>query len=809
MISEALDFAVVTTDPELLNRLRQSLAREKFVPRGRAFADTSELLATMDDQLSSVVLLDLAICEPTGVAFSLFLEKLSGRALVVGLCEDDNEDRAIQAMHAGVEDYFTPRQNRRLAAVIRRWQRSRSLQTGAVLCETGLHRAHGALLQLARSRAFQGENLISDFREITEVAAAALSVARVSIWLYDRTGQRIRCIDLFEANERRHTDGAELLFHNHPAYFLALEEQRLIVAHDARRDPRTADYSPGYLEPLGITSMLDAAVRQDGHLVGLICLEHVGSVRRWTVEEEVFTCAFADLVRLALDCRDRAIERLETAAEDSRLRDLNEQNPDALVFFEMLSTKVFALESMNPSAEKLFGLSLNQAKGKLPQELLPRTIAEQVLRCLQRSIEALAPFSVEQCWELPNLRRWFHCQVVPFHYFGQQLTRVALSWREISERKAFERALCDREEMFRRLVESTSVIPWESDIEFARFSYIGPQAVKRFGYSEAEWLSPGFWLQCVHPDDRGRVSEGATALVHRTSEYQSDYRVLTKTGEIVWIQELVNVVIDRQGSLMLRGFFVDITARRMAEAEVRAVNAELEKRVTERTRQLQVANRELESFCYSVSHDLRAPLRAIDGFSRAVQEDYQEKLDTEGHDMLSRIRAAAKRMGELIDDLLRLSRVSRTEMKTSRVSLSEVAKAVVAELSRHSPNRVVEWSVEASLFVEADPALMRILLDNLLSNALKYTGPREVAKIEFGQDRNISPATFFVRDNGVGFDSSHASKLFQPFQRMHHADEFEGHGIGLATVQRIINRHGGQVWAEAAVGQGATFWFQL
>lgn len=232
-------------------------------------------------------------------------------------------------------------------------------------------------------------------------------------------------------------------------------------------------------------------------------------------------------------------------------------------------------------------------------------------------------------------------------------------------------------------------------------------------------------------------------------------------------------------------------------------------RVQAANQQLKAANQELEAFSYSVSHDLRAPLRSIDGFSQALLEDYADKLDGSGKDYLQRVRAAATRMGELIDDMLQLSRVTRTDMRHETVDLSTLADSVVADLSRADPGRHVETIISPGLQTEGDAKLLRIVLVNLLSNAWKFTGNQTAARVELGTQDNGDERVFYIRDNGAGFDMAYADKLFGAFQRLHAASEFPGTGIGLAIVQRIVHRHGGRIWAEGAIGQGATFHFTL
>ncbi len=262
-------------------------------------------------------------------------------------------------------------------------------------------------------------------------------------------------------------------------------------------------------------------------------------------------------------------------------------------------------------------------------------------------------------------------------------------------------------------------------------------------------------------------------------------------------------------SLTAAEYLALAVSRQRALEEVRQLNAGLEERVRRRTLQLENANREMEAFCYSVSHDLRAPLRALDGFARILIEDAGHALDEVDRSNLHRIISASERMGRLMDDLLKLSRIGRASMRLAAVDLGALAGAIVEGLGKTEPQRSFSWLIDDGLTVRADTGLMRIALENLIGNAWKYTSRNASSCIEFGKLDEAGRSAYFVRDNGAGFDMRYAGKLFSPFQRVHSPGEYEGNGIGLAIVQRILLRHGGRVWAESEPGRGSTFWFTL
>jgi signal transduction histidine kinase len=262
-------------------------------------------------------------------------------------------------------------------------------------------------------------------------------------------------------------------------------------------------------------------------------------------------------------------------------------------------------------------------------------------------------------------------------------------------------------------------------------------------------------------------------------------------------------------SLLIRAFNEMLSQIQLRDEALQRAQDQLEKRVEDRTKQLAAANKELEAFSYSVSHDLRAPLRSIDGFSMAVLEDYGDRLDEAGKEYLHRVRGATQRMAVLIDDLLNLARITRAEMHSEELSLSAMAKSIADDLRKTEPGRHAEFLIRDDLTAQGDVRLLRVVMENLLGNSWKYTSRHENARIEFGCQRKGDTDTFFVRDDGAGFDPRHAARLFGAFQRLHGMTEFPGVGVGLATVQRIIHRHGGEIWAESEIEKGATFYFTL
>lgn len=336
--------------------------------------------------------------------------------------------------------------------------------------------------------------------------------------------------------------------------------------------------------------------------------------------------------------------------------------------------------------------------------------------------------------------------------------------------------------------------------------YWNHAAEELYGFSREEALGRNHneLLHPVHPLGMAAIQE----ILAREGKWSGEL-VHRIAGREIIVESHMTVVTERHGRRTVIKANRDVTEEKRAQAEIHKLTQDLEQRVKDRTAQLEASNQELEAFAYSVSHDLRAPLRGIDGWSLALLEDYGPKLDETALQYLVRVRSETQRMGHLIDDLLKLSRLTRVEMQHEAVDLSALAHGIANRLREAEPSRNISFFIEDGLQACGDPRLLEVVLENLLSNAAKFTGPRAEARIEFGRTNDGGTPAFYVRDNGVGFNMAYSQTLFGAFQRLHKYSEFPGTGIGLATAQRVLRRHGGRIWADAHPGEGATFYFTI
>ena len=457
---------------------------------------------------------------------------------------------------------------------------------------------------------------------------------------------------------------------------------------------------------------------------------------------------------------------------------------------------------LNPAAANHGRRDRAELIGRPMQEVYPGIEQTEMFAVLEDCMRRRVSRRLENLFEYEDgSRAWFELRVEPAP--GGLLIQSV----DVTGLKLAEEASRDSEARLRALFESSVVGILFGDIH-GNISEANEELLRIVGYSREDLAAGRLrWLDITPPEflplDQAGIAEAAEHGA--CAPYEKQY--IRQDGSRIWVLVGYVLVGERRESSV--AFVLDISDRKRAEAELRRHRDHLEELVAERTAALSAANRELEAFSYSVSHDLRAPLRSIDGFAQALAEDAADRLDETTRRHLERVRANAQKMGDLIDALLKLSRVSRAELRRERVDLAELAAEVAEELREAAPERDVELVIARPLEARADPRLLRVVLVNLLGNAWKFTAGHRTAHVEVGSVAVEGATAYFVKDDGFGFDMAYVDKLFGAFQRLHSSREFEGAGIGLATVQRIVHRHGGRTWAEGAVDRGATFFFTL
>lgn len=392
---------------------------------------------------------------------------------------------------------------------------------------------------------------------------------------------------------------------------------------------------------------------------------------------------------------------------------------------------------------------------------------------------------------------------------NSNLAEVVGYIQDITNRKEIEVALRKSEERYRSLIETTNDWIWEIDDNF-RFTYSSLKVQTILGYERTNVIGQSIFDLIAANKRKAVQDEFSELALHQEAFVGKEFSFENADGDVTIFETSGIPLFDNSGIFLgYRGIAKDITERKKTELQIARMNDELENTVVERTKMLRIANKELEAFSYSVSHDLRAPLRSIDGFSQALIEDYGNELDEIAQNYLSRVRSAAQKMSTLIDDMIKLAKVSRTELAKKTISLTEIAESIAEMLREQDPDRTARFHIEENLVVTGDKNLMKVALQNLMGNAWKFTSKEDETVIEVGKTTIEGETVYFVRDNGAGFDMNYAKKLFTPFQRLHKESDFPGTGIGLSTVQRIIHRHLGKIWAEGDVGKGAVFYFSM
>ena len=503
--------------------------------------------------------------------------------------------------------------------------------------------------------------------------------------------------------------------------------------------------------------------------------------------------------------RLRYLNEQRIRESEVRFRGLLDAAPDAIVIVNSKGV----IQLVNEQTERWFGYNRSALIGMTVEQLIPERFRSQHVVNRERYKQHPVMRPMGKGMDLYGLRRdgdEFPVEISLSPLDTGQERLVISIIRDITQRKRIENIRQRIQSRFKTLVNNLPVGVYRHSMEGnGHFMEVNLTMLEMFeaettndllSRSMSDFYSDGYQKKIFI--DR---------LVAKGEIYGAELHLKTLRGKS-FDAEITAVVKhdDETGASYIDGIVEDITQRKASEERIQLLNQSLQ----ERSLELETSNRELEAFSYSVSHDLRAPLRAIDGFSRTLLDDYAGVLDARGSDRLKRVRGAAQRMGLLIDDLLKLSRVSRAEVHTELVDLSELAGEVIGELEEADRTRHVRFVAEEELYARGDVRLLKIMLDNLLGNAWKFTRETGSPVIEVGSDRTGSAtAVFYVRDNGAGFDMAYSDKLFAVFQRLHDATEYPGTGIGLATVYRIVRKHGGRIWAEGEVGKGACFYFTL
>lgn len=461
----------------------------------------------------------------------------------------------------------------------------------------------------------------------------------------------------------------------------------------------------------------------------------------------------------------------------------------------------------NAGAEQMFGWMAEEALDKISHTLL-RTQFPRPLEEIKARVLAHGHWEGELVHFRKNGERVVVACRWVLHRDKQGKPKAILAVNnDVTEHRRMEQAERSSELRYRRLFESAKDGILILDGDTGHIVDVNPYLIQVLGFSKEEFLGKELW-QLGFFEDIDASKLAFTELKAKGYIRYENLPLKTRNGFVMRVEFVSNSYMAG-ASRVIQCNIRDITERTLAEEKIHRLNEELEERIAERTAELRTANKELEAFSYSVSHDLRAPLRHINGFSQALLEDYEDKLDEAGKGYLREVRGASQEMAQLIDDVLQLARVTRSEMLREEVDLSDLALSVTTDLKQSNGRQKVTVKIQEGLVTRGDKRLLRCVLTNLLENAWKFTSKQTKPEILFGSEQKNGELFYFVRDNGAGFDMAYVSKLFGAFQRLHTAGEFEGTGIGLATVQRIINRHGGRVWAEGSVNAGATFCFTL
>jgi hypothetical protein len=657
------------------------------------------------------------------------------------------------------------------------------------------------------SQALAGAETEDDVLDMLIQHAGIYLQAFVTIFIFDREGDELIAIlqrqNPFESDLTPVMSIGDSLPASRYTLFNHFMADHPFVSEDVWVDERFEAAGREILRQTGVASYVAIPLTAGNEWMGYIAAM-AKSPGYFDEEKQHLYQTLAEQGAVAL----RAARLRETIRESQqRLSLLVQQSPLAVIEWDT----EFQVVSWNPAAEQVFGYTSDEALGCHANLIVPEQARAHVDQVWQKVLTQKGGLHSTN----ENLTKdgrsitceWFNAPLVSA---GGQTIGVASLVRDITEHKKAEQALRESEERLRQIASSLREVIWLRDAQTRQVLYVNPAFEELTGRTcESFYENQDIVIDAIHPDDR----DGVINALNQRSEgvpYDKEHRIIRLDSSVRWVSSRSFPVRNEAGELYRwASIMEDITEHKRAEEEIRRLNEELEQRVVERTAQLEASNKELEAFSYSVSHDLRAPLRAIDGFSRILIEDHASQLPDEMARLLRIVRNNTQQMGRLIDDLLSFSRLSRQPINNRTVNTADLVRQVLETLQNDLEGRDVEIEIGELPDCLGDLFLLKQVWLNLIDNAIKYTGRQKHAKIKIGCLEMEGESVYYVRDNGVGFDMQYADKLFGVFQRLHRSDEFEGTGVGLAIVQRIIHRHGGRVWTEAELNVGATFYFTI
>ena len=676
------------------------------------------------------------------------------------------------------------------------------LEAGRRARDEVVKRRQAALLRLLKETPGHiGETL----RQVTEASAAVLGVERVSVWFYEDAPERIVCQDLFQLTPGRHSGAGSLSGVDFPEYFRALRTSRVLAADDARTDPRTREFRAIYLEPQGITSMMDVPVWLGGQVVGIVCHEHVGRKRRWTADEEEFASSVADVVAVGLALRER--RRAEEALKESeeRYRTLAESSGVGIWQITPEGRTIYA----NPALGRILGLRGREDLDRRRfNEFFTAAALDRMLSDHLRTGREACPIHETEVERVDGGRGRVVIYGAALRGESGDLRSLIGTFVDVTDRWAAEEALRQSEIRFRTLAEAVPEIVFSATADGA-MEYANPRW-REFAGDHVD--SGRGWVTMAHPEDRLTCEGCWRKALAEGSGFEVQCR-LRRESDGVYRWHLIRAlpVRDAEGRVdRWFGTMTDIHEQKRTEAELLELRGTLEQRVVERTTRLEAALRELDAFTYTVAHDLRAPLRSMVGYSQVLLEEEAPHLGGPSKVHLSRIAAAAQRMDQLIRDLLEYSRLGRADQGVEAIDVRGVTGEVLRQMAGELEKRGADVRTEEPMVPVLGHRLsLALALGNLLSNAVKFVPPERAPQVRIRCRRQGDWARVEVDDNGLGVPAEYSERIFGVFERLGRDEKYPGTGIGLAIARRSVERMGGRTGVEPVPGGGSRFWIEL